>query len=99
MYEIGILKLDQPLPLAEHQWVKVVVQEKRSVAYVTSLDFLYQGLCRYGLGELVLFPFTVAFVAPSRSFVPFIECHFVADVDEGSAMRAILNGSVLVTRK
>jgi len=32
VYENGVLKLDQLLPLEEHQRVKVVVQEKFSVA-------------------------------------------------------------------
>jgi predicted DNA-binding antitoxin AbrB/MazE fold protein len=32
VYENGTLKLDRPLPLAEHQRVRVVVQEETSVA-------------------------------------------------------------------
>lgn len=32
VYENGVLKLDHPLPLAEHQRVKIVVQDEESVA-------------------------------------------------------------------
>jgi predicted DNA-binding antitoxin AbrB/MazE fold protein len=35
IYEAGILKLDRPLPLDEHQRVKIVVQEQLSIARQT----------------------------------------------------------------